>query len=103
MSSTVAYYVVELGFGDFELVRGEATWSTGDRWALCSPNVVDHVVTNFSLTSSGATKVWILGKESVDRCTDTDDFDAGDPIIGGLGRCRQRCDAVQETVVSTVY
>jgi hypothetical protein len=30
-------------------------------------------------------------------------FDAGDPRIGGLGRCRQRCDAVQQAVVSTVH
>jgi hypothetical protein len=60
-------------------------------------------VANVSLNSSGASEVWKLGEESVDRCTATDDFDAGDPRIGGLGRCRQRRDAVQQAVVSTVH
>jgi hypothetical protein len=64
-------------------------WSAGDRWALCSPDVMHRVVANVSLNSRGANEVWKLGKESVDRSTATDDFDAGDPRIGGLGRCRQ--------------
>jgi hypothetical protein len=48
-----------------------------DRWALCSPDVMDCVVAKVSLNSSGTNEVWKLGKESVDRSTATDDFDAG--------------------------
>jgi hypothetical protein len=62
--------------------------------------VVDRVVANISLNSNGASEVWKLGKESVDQCTATDDFDAGDPRIGGFGRCRR--DAIQQAV-STVH
>jgi hypothetical protein len=65
-------------------------------------DVVDRAVANVSLNSSGASEAWKLGDESVDRCTATDDFDAGHPRIGGLGSCRQRCHAVQQTVFSTI-
>jgi hypothetical protein len=57
----------------------------------------------YNIHSSGASEVWKLGEESVDQCTATDDFDAGDPRIGDLGRCRRRRDAVQQAVVSTVH
>jgi hypothetical protein len=57
-------------------LSGEATWSADDRWALCSPDVVDRVVANISLNSSEASEVWKLGEENIDRCTATDEFDA---------------------------
>jgi hypothetical protein len=60
------------------------------------------VVVHFLLNSSGASEVWKLGEEGVDRCTATDDFDAGDKKAGGLDRCRQRRDAVKQAVASTV-
>jgi hypothetical protein len=60
--STIANHGFELGFGDCEPVRCQSTWSAGGRWALCSPDVVDRVVANFSLNSSGASEVWKLGE-----------------------------------------
>jgi hypothetical protein len=65
--------------------------------------VVNGVVAHFPLNSSGASEVRKLGEEGVYLFPDTDDFDAGDPRAGGLGRCRQRRDAVQQAVVSTVH
>jgi hypothetical protein len=41
--------------------------------------VVDRVVTNLPLDSSGASEDWKLGENVVDWCTGTDDFDTGDP------------------------
>jgi hypothetical protein len=63
--------------------------------------VVEGIVAHFLLNSSGVSEVQKLGEEGVDRCTATDDFDAGDPRAGDLGRCRRR-DAVQQAVVFTV-
>jgi hypothetical protein len=37
------------------------------------------------------------------RPSTVDYLDAGDPKTGSLGRCRQRRDVVQQTVVSTVH
>jgi hypothetical protein len=54
---------------------------------------------HFPLNSRGASEIRKLGEEGVNRGTDTDDFDAGDPRAGGrLGR-----DAVQQAVVCTVH
>jgi hypothetical protein len=65
--------------------------------------VVDSVVAHLALDIRGANKVWELGKKCVDRSTATDDFDAGSPRTGSLGRGKQRRDCVQQTVVLTVH
>jgi hypothetical protein len=62
----------ELGFGDFEPVRCQSTWSAGDWCARCSPDVVDCVVAHLSLHACGTNEVRKLGEKSVGRCTPTD-------------------------------
>jgi hypothetical protein len=74
----VPQHGVELGFGDSEPFRCQLTLSAGDWWVWCSPDVVDGVVPHLALDFSGATDVWILGEDGVDRSTVTDDFCAGE-------------------------
>jgi hypothetical protein len=102
-SCAIPQHGVELGFGDFEPVKGEATWSAVDRRARCSPNVVDSVVANVSLNPSGTSKVRKLGKKSVDRSTSTDDFHTRNPRVGGLSWGSERCGFVQEAVTFAVH
>jgi hypothetical protein len=65
--------------------------------------VVGSVVAHLALDTRGASKVWKLGKECVDRSTSTDDYHAGDLRTRSLGRGRQRRDCVQKAVDLTVH
>jgi hypothetical protein len=76
-SCAVPQHGVELSFGYGELVRCQS-WSAGNWWAWCSPDVVDGVVAHLALDTRGANEVWKLLEEHVDRSTVTDDFYAGD-------------------------
>jgi hypothetical protein len=76
--------------------------SAGDRLVWCCPYVVDHVVAHLSLHSCDTREVRELGEDAVNCCSRTDEFDAGGPRAGGLGRCWQWRDAVQQAVVSAV-
>jgi hypothetical protein len=93
-SCAVPQHGVELGFGDSESVRCQWTWSAGDWWAWCSPDVVDGAVAHLALDTCGANEVRKFGEKGVARSTANDDFDAVDTRTVGLGRNRQRRDSV---------
>jgi hypothetical protein len=56
----------ELSFGDSESFRFQSTWSAGDWWTWCSPDVVDGFVMHLVLDSDWANEVRKLGEEAVD-------------------------------------
>jgi hypothetical protein len=60
-------------------------------------------VAHLALDTRGANEVWKLGEKCVDLRAATDDFHAGSPRTGSLGRGRQRRDCVQQAVVLTVH
>jgi hypothetical protein len=78
-SCAILQHGVEFGLGNSEPVRCEATWSAGDWWARCGPDVVDRVVAHFMLKTSGTCEGWELGEEGVDWSAATDDFHPGGP------------------------
>jgi hypothetical protein len=45
---------------------------------------MDGIVMNLAFISRRGSEVWKLGENTVYWCTATDDFDAGDPVIGRL-------------------
>jgi hypothetical protein len=86
-SCAILQHGVELGFGDSEPIRCQSPWLAGDRWAGCSPDVVDSIMADFALDSGWASEVREFGEDAVDRCAASDGLDAGDQRAGGLGRC----------------
>ena len=99
---TVLQHGVELGLGHGQTVWGKATRAAGYRRAGCCPDVVCSVVPHLAVAPRWFRQPREFFQEFIWGRASCDDFHTGDCWWRDEARCGQRCDPVEQAVVSAV-